>query len=123
LLLRHLASQRGSCPTCRHAFLDIQPPSESDDESSDGGEYIPNDEDDEDDGFFDTDGFTDDSVGEFEVGEMDVDAFDEMWDEGSYENEYDGTKWDDFSDGDGQSEIICMYPLLPHVQNLIQLLR
>lgn len=31
----------GTCPTCRHPFLDIQPPSDSDDESSDGGEYLP----------------------------------------------------------------------------------
>ncbi|KAG6919396.1 hypothetical protein DXG01_006279 [Tephrocybe rancida] len=39
---------------------DIRPPSESDDESSDGGEYIPEDDyEDEDDGFMDTDGFSD----------------------------------------------------------------
>jgi hypothetical protein len=42
----------GTCPTCRHPFLDIRPPSESEDESSDGGEYVP-------DYDFDTDGFTD----------------------------------------------------------------
>lgn len=41
--------------------MDVTPPSESDDESSDGGEYVPHSDDfeDEDDGFLDTDGFTD----------------------------------------------------------------
>jgi hypothetical protein len=33
--------QHGICPACRHPFLDIKPPSESDDESSDGGEWLP----------------------------------------------------------------------------------
>ena len=57
--------QHGNCPTCRHNFLDIRPLSESDDESSDGGEYIPYelDEDDsdnsDDDHFLGTDWFSD----------------------------------------------------------------
>jgi hypothetical protein len=42
--------QHGTCPTCRHPFLEIKPPSESDDESSDGGEWLPTEEDDLDDG-------------------------------------------------------------------------
>jgi hypothetical protein len=58
------APQHGSCPTCRNSFLDIRPPSESDDDSSDGGEYIPNEheeefDEDEDDIYIDTDGFSD----------------------------------------------------------------
>jgi hypothetical protein len=40
--------------------LDIRPPSDSDDESSDGGEYLP-DDDDEEDAFPDTDGFASES--------------------------------------------------------------
>lgn len=41
--------------------MDVTPPSESDGESSDGGEYMPPSDDfeDEEDGFVDTDGFTD----------------------------------------------------------------
>ncbi|KAF9462598.1 hypothetical protein BDZ94DRAFT_1260799 [Collybia nuda] len=62
-LIQWIESRHGSCPTCRHSFLDIRPPSESDDESSDGGEYIPNEQedefDDDDDVFIDTDGFSD----------------------------------------------------------------
>ncbi|KDQ64265.1 hypothetical protein JAAARDRAFT_52239 [Jaapia argillacea MUCL 33604] len=40
-LIVWISSFHGTCPTCRHTFLDIRPPSDSDDESSDGGEYIP----------------------------------------------------------------------------------
>ncbi|KAG6814215.1 hypothetical protein H0H92_000892 [Tricholoma furcatifolium] len=59
-LVQWIQNWHGNCPTCRHKFLDISPPSESDDESSDGGEYIPDEDfDDEDDGFMDTDGFSD----------------------------------------------------------------
>ncbi|TDL29517.1 hypothetical protein BD410DRAFT_892800 [Rickenella mellea] len=39
----------GSCPSCRRTFLDIRPYSESDYESSDGGEYIPGENDEDDD--------------------------------------------------------------------------
>ncbi|KAG7449315.1 uncharacterized protein BT62DRAFT_992354 [Guyanagaster necrorhizus] len=46
-LTEWIRTLHGSCPTCRHIFLDIRPPSESDDESSDGGEYIPNDDEDD----------------------------------------------------------------------------
>lgn len=49
--------KHGSCPTCRHVFLNIHTPSESDDESSDGGEYIPSADDSEgEDAFLDMDG-------------------------------------------------------------------
>ncbi|KAG6817449.1 hypothetical protein H0H87_008617 [Tephrocybe sp. NHM501043] len=60
-LTQWIQSMHGNCPTCRHAFLDIRPPSDSDDESSDGGEYIPGEDfiDEDDDGFMDTDGFSD----------------------------------------------------------------
>ena len=38
------ASQHGTCPACRHTFLDVKPLSESDGESSDG-DYIPGEDD------------------------------------------------------------------------------
>ncbi|KAJ7591115.1 hypothetical protein C8J56DRAFT_1047334 [Mycena floridula] len=67
-LVQWIQNMHGSCPTCRQPFLDIRPKSESDDESSDGGEYIP-EEDDEEEGFADTDGFT----SEMEQGDMSID--------------------------------------------------
>jgi hypothetical protein len=47
--------------------MDVTPPSDSDGESSDGGEYMPPSDDfeDEEDGFFDTDGFTDHDVEDY----------------------------------------------------------
>ncbi|KIL70102.1 hypothetical protein M378DRAFT_156158 [Amanita muscaria Koide BX008] len=71
----------GSCPTCRHKFLSVRPPSDSDDESSDGGEYVPPSDDfeDEDDGFLDTDGFTDADAEDF-VGD-DVEPSGDNWDD------------------------------------------
>ncbi|KAJ6520949.1 hypothetical protein B0H19DRAFT_1178225 [Mycena capillaripes] len=74
-LVEWIRNLHGSCPTCRYEFLDIHPP--SDDESSDGGEYIPNEDDeDEEDAFIDTsDGFTD---GDFDTEDMDVDLED-IW--------------------------------------------
>lgn len=83
-LTEWIRSQHGSCPTCRHTFLNIRPPSESDDESSDGGEYIPNPddfEDEDEDAFLDVDGFTDADAEEFPVEGMDLD-FGELWEEG-----------------------------------------
>ena len=73
-------NKHGSCPTCRHIFLNIPSPSESDDESSDGGEYIPNAddfEDDDEDAFLDMDGFSDTDADEFPVEPMDLDS--EVW--------------------------------------------
>jgi len=65
--------QHGSCPTCRHPFLDLKPYTESDAESSDG-DYIPeDDEDEEEDDFFGLPEFDED----IEV-EMEVD-FDDIW--------------------------------------------
>ncbi|KAK2466176.1 hypothetical protein APHAL10511_001818 [Amanita phalloides] len=81
-LTEWIRGQHGSCPACRHTFLSIRPPSESDDESSDGGEYMPPSDDfeDEDDGFLDMDGFTD--AEEFTEGyaEDDVQVFSDPWD-------------------------------------------
>lgn len=65
--------QHGSCPTCRHPFLDIKPYTESDAESSDD-EYFPDDDEDEEDDFFGMDEFDD----ELEVEEMEVDL-DDIW--------------------------------------------
>jgi len=81
LFIPHFFFQHGNCPTCRHTFLDIRLPSESDDESSDGGEYIPDDDfDDEEDGFIDTsDGFSD--AFDYLAEDMDTDVGDEWGDE------------------------------------------
>ncbi|TFK28784.1 hypothetical protein FA15DRAFT_691563 [Coprinopsis marcescibilis] len=58
----------GSCPTCRHPFLELHLPSETDDESSDGGEYIPNEDFEEEDETFDfTDGFSEADGPEAEI--------------------------------------------------------
>jgi hypothetical protein len=65
--------QHGSCPTCRHPFLDIKPYTESDAESSDD-EYFPDEDEDEEDDFFGMDEFDD----ELEVEEMEVDL-DDIW--------------------------------------------
>jgi hypothetical protein len=61
--LMQLSLQHGSCPTCRHIFLDIRPPSESDGESSDG-DYNYEDEEDVEE--------------ELEVDEMDLDEDEDM---------------------------------------------
>ncbi|KAG6855144.1 hypothetical protein C0991_006073 [Blastosporella zonata] len=100
-LTQWIQSMHGNCPTCRHIFLDIRPPSDSDDESSDGGEYIPGDEDfidDEDDAFMDTDGFsdafdytTDDMADALDWGEednRDTDMEDVELDEVDHESEW-----------------------------------
>jgi len=88
-LAQWIRGQHGSCPTCRHIFLDIRPPSESDDESSDGGEYIPGIDDDHTDGFSDADADFDgdadlDIVGdpaEFGLDEMGMEFdTDDIWD-------------------------------------------
>jgi hypothetical protein len=79
--------------------LDISPPSESDGESSDGGEYVPNtEEDDEEDSFYiDTDGFTD--AEGFESEGMDLDDF-EAWEESCIDAE------DVEFDTDGDSSMV-----------------
>jgi len=66
----------------------VRPPSESDDESSDGGEYIPDDfevEDEDEDGMVDVDGFTEADADEFYVEPMDLD-FDELWESGDHQS-------------------------------------
>lgn len=58
--------QHGSCPTCRDVFLEF--PREEDVESSDGGEYIPDDDMATDyDGFDTTDGeaYTDEDMSDW----------------------------------------------------------
>ncbi|EGN93086.1 hypothetical protein SERLA73DRAFT_163758 [Serpula lacrymans var. lacrymans S7.3] len=87
-LAEWIRSFHGSCPTCRHSFLDVQIPVDSDGESSDG-DYMPDEEDEEEeDEFLDTDGFND----EFEV-EMEIDM-DSMWDDGP-EDMDDHSQWGD----------------------------
>ncbi|KAF5322239.1 hypothetical protein D9619_000312 [Psilocybe cf. subviscida] len=79
-LTQWIRSHHGNCPTCRDTFMDLRPVDYEDDESSDGGEYVPDDfEDEEDDGFLDidVDGYTDTEGEDFpvETMELDVDAF------------------------------------------------
>ncbi|KAF8913855.1 hypothetical protein CPB84DRAFT_1757734 [Gymnopilus junonius] len=83
-LTEWVRSLHGNCPTCRYTFLNIRAQSDSDDESSDGGEYIPNPEeldDDDEDAFLDSiDSFTeaDTDAEDFPVHGMDLDV-DGMW--------------------------------------------
>ncbi|KAH7887798.1 hypothetical protein F5I97DRAFT_1926207 [Phlebopus sp. FC_14] len=82
-LTEWIRSCHGSCPTCRHPFLDIQPLSESDAESSDG-DYVPEDEEEEEEEEDDFAG--DDFEEEFGLDEMDVD-FDDIWDDSEYDGD------------------------------------
>ncbi|KAF8640149.1 hypothetical protein AX17_001385 [Amanita inopinata Kibby_2008] len=79
-----IRGQHGSCPTCRQIFLNVRPLTESDEESSDGGEYIPSEDfdGDEDDGFVDTDIFTD---ADADYSEYDTDFdHDDSWDDDAW---------------------------------------
>jgi len=97
-LTRWILSLHGNCPTCRHKFLDVQLPSESDDESSDGGEYIPDvDFDEDDDGFVDTDGFSDVDIGT----EMDEAG---EWEDGVSEGDIVMNDMDDIDQVDANTE-------------------
>ncbi|KAK1224396.1 hypothetical protein PQX77_012692 [Marasmius sp. AFHP31] len=79
-LVEWIRGMHGNCPTCRHIFLDIRPPSDSDDESSDGGEYMPNPDEDDDESIYnydiDTDPLTDaDDQGSVDTDGMDLDEY------------------------------------------------
>ncbi|KAL0070808.1 hypothetical protein AAF712_002029 [Marasmius tenuissimus] len=79
-LVEWIRGMHGNCPTCRHIFLDIRPPSDSDDESSDGGEYVPNPDEDDDESIYnydiDTDPLTDaDDQGSVDTDGMDLDGY------------------------------------------------
>ena len=94
--------QHGTCPACRHAFLDIPPPSDSDTESEDG-DYIPDeDEDDmdtEDDLDFEPEVDWDTFAEMDEEEEVDADLFDaygaELDNLGLSESEGEGSSVDD----------------------------
>ncbi|KAJ7047419.1 hypothetical protein C8F04DRAFT_1247073 [Mycena alexandri] len=98
-LLEWIRNLHGSCPTCRDEFLDIHPPG-SDDESSDGGEYIPEDDEDEDDVFNTSDGFTDTDF------DMDVDLEEDMWERSSdgERMQVNGAESEPSSEGDNSIE-------------------
>ncbi|KAJ6515940.1 hypothetical protein C8R45DRAFT_958163 [Mycena sanguinolenta] len=98
-LLEWIRNLHGSCPTCRYEFLDIHPPG-SDDESSDGGEYIPNpDEEDEEDGFiYSSDGVTDTDY------EMEVDPDDDMWERTDSEGMHINAESEPSSEGDSMED-------------------
>ncbi|KAJ7781285.1 hypothetical protein B0H16DRAFT_1710509 [Mycena metata] len=98
-LLEWIRNLHGSCPTCRDEFLDIHPPG-SDDESSDGGEYIPEDDEDEDDVFNTSDGFTDTDF------DMDVDLEEDTWERSSDGEgmQVGGAESEPSSEGDNSNE-------------------
>ncbi|GJE84983.1 C3HC4-type zinc finger protein [Phanerochaete sordida] len=75
-LIEWIRGRHGTCPACRHTFLDVQPVSESDGESSDG-DYVPDydDWDDDEDVDFSTDEGSDFAVDPFEA-EHEPDAWD-----------------------------------------------
>ncbi|KAF5369857.1 hypothetical protein D9758_001097 [Tetrapyrgos nigripes] len=103
-LVEWIRGMNGKCPYCRHAFLDIRPPSDSDGESSDGGEYIPMDDDDEEEDSFtlDTDGFTEASDFDVEVVEdIDIGLY-QNWREPSSDDVADVSS-DYLTDGDSLS--------------------
>lgn len=82
-------TSRGSCPTCRDLFLVIPEP--ADDESSDGGEYIPGSDSVADD-MMDGEAWTD------EDGDAWTDREDMSFDEGITEGETDSS-WERSSEG------------------------
>ncbi|KAI9001385.1 hypothetical protein BD414DRAFT_533131 [Trametes punicea] len=113
-LVEWIKGRHGSCPSCRHVFSSIQPPSDSDNESSDG-DYVPGDdeEDDEDDGFFDSDGFMetesvfDDMAIEEDIEvntdiDMDEDVDVELWEDDAADASMEN--WG-LSDGDGSESV------------------
>ena len=101
----HPASlQHGTCPACRHVFLDIKPVSESDNESSDD-DYIPGDdyEDDEEDLEFTDD---DESVFSLDLDPSGLDEFVDAEEEIVGDDEADGDSMRNWglSDGDSLSD-------------------
>jgi hypothetical protein len=99
--------QHGTCPSCRHMYLDIRPPTDSDDES-DGGEYIPDEDDIEfEDAAFEPEAFSS------EVEELENDPIDDLemymaWEGPSYPEsdgnasdiDWDADASDFYSEGD-----------------------
>ncbi|KAF7798925.1 hypothetical protein EIP86_010153 [Pleurotus ostreatoroseus] len=80
----------GTCPTCRHAFLDIKPLTDSDFESSDE-DYVPgDDEEEEDDVFMDTED-------DWDFDDVEYDAHDGF--DTADEQEVDADLWEDHNDG------------------------
>ena len=89
-LTLHVHPQHGTCPTCRHAFLDIKPLTDSDFESSDE-DYVPgDDEEEEDDVFMDTED-------DWDFDDVEYDAHDGF--DTADEQEVDADLWEDHNDG------------------------
>lgn len=103
--------QHGTCPTCRHTFLDVKPISESDNESSDD-DYIPHDEEfededeDEDDFEFTDDDGDDESDFSLELDPRGLDEFVDAQEEITGEDEADEDSMRNWglSDGDSLSD-------------------
>lgn len=106
-------SQHGTCPACRHSFLDVNPVSESDNESSDE-DYIPGEDDfdeDEDIEFEFTDNESDFNL------ELDPRALQEFVDALAHlagEDEVDGDSMRNWGLSDGDSLSDEDLSLIPH---------
>jgi hypothetical protein len=83
--------------------LDIRPPSDSDGESSDGGEYLPDNDEEEEDAFPDTDGFASES-GDPMAEDIDLEGYN-SW-SGSYNahDVQDDMDWETDYTSDPQSD-------------------
>ncbi|TBU48996.1 hypothetical protein BD309DRAFT_948271 [Dichomitus squalens] len=130
-LVEWIRGRHGSCPSCRRIFSSLKPPSDSDNESSDG-DYVPGDdeEDDEDDGFFDSDGFMEtdsvfddmdieDSISVGAEAEMDADE-DDLWEEEAANVRMEDENWglsDGASDSLSEVEGLTMSGELPETDD------
>ncbi|KAJ3830574.1 hypothetical protein F5880DRAFT_1514587 [Lentinula raphanica] len=65
----------GSCPSCRHVFLNIRQPSESDEELSDDDEYLPNEDEEDEDPMTDADDFYEMDEFGLEMEEVDLNMY------------------------------------------------
>ncbi|KAJ3869674.1 hypothetical protein EV359DRAFT_76472 [Lentinula novae-zelandiae] len=108
-LTQWIRNMHGSCPSCRRVFLDIRPPSDSDGESSDGGEYLPNEEDEEDEDLYllDTDDMVEADEFDFEMEEVDLDIY-QNWEPSDVEDNIEdvSSEWG-LTDGDSLSNSDC----------------
>ncbi|RPD80671.1 hypothetical protein L226DRAFT_116675 [Lentinus tigrinus ALCF2SS1-7] len=112
-LVEWIRGRHGTCPSCRNVFSSIKPPSDSDVESSDG-DYVPgDDEDEDDDAFFDTDS---EAFMETDSAFDDMDVEEDLEPEEDMEEDVDLEEWEaqaantsmenwGLSDGDGSEDV------------------
>ncbi|TFK83889.1 hypothetical protein K466DRAFT_602477 [Polyporus arcularius HHB13444] len=113
-LVEWIRGRHGTCPSCRNVFSSIKPPSDSDVESSDG-DYVPGDDEDEedDDVFFDTDS---EAFMETDSAFDDIDVEEDLDPDADMEEDADLEDWEaqagnasaenwGLSDGDGSDSL------------------